>query len=246
MAKESFIDRPFLLPSVVLGLGMFISAVAVSYSMYAIRALDNTLSVTGSAKQNVTADNAKWVISVSHSAYEGSLSSAYKEVERDTAAAISYFKTMGIAPENITANTVSADQDWSYQRTSGEPIRYNVHQEITIQSANVEKIATLAQNTSALLDRGIQATPRQPEYYITNLPELRVSLLSDAVKDARARANSIASSGGGSVGKLKSASSGVVQVLAPNSTNVDDYGSYDTSTVDKVVSVTARAVFLVR
>lgn len=246
MAKESIIDRPFVLAAAVLGLGIFVSALAVSYTMYAIRSLDNTLSVTGSAKQEVKADSAKWVVSVSHSAYEGNLSSAYKEVERDTTAAIAYFKTMGIAPENISANTVSAEQDWSYQKASGEPTRYNVHQEITIQSTNVDKIATLSQSASALLDRGIQATPRQPEYYITNLPELRVALLSDAVKDARARANSIVTSGGGSVGKLKSASSGVVQVLAPNSTNVDDYGSYDTSTIQKVVSVTARAVFLVR
>ena len=57
---------------------------------------------------------------------------------------------------------------------------------------------------------------------------------------------SIASSTGQTVGKLKSASSGVVQVMQPNSTDVSDYGSYDTSTIEKEVSVTARAVFFVR
>jgi hypothetical protein len=48
------------------------------------------------------------------------------------------------------------------------------------------------------------------------------------------------------VGRLKSASSGVVQVLAPNSIDVSDYGSYDLQTIDKEVMLTARAVFFVR
>jgi hypothetical protein len=70
--------------------------------------------------------------------------------------------------------------------------------------------------------------------------------LGEAITDAKARAEEIAKSGGAKVGKLMSASSGVVQVLAPNSTNVEDYGSYDTSTIQKEVSVTARASFGVR
>ena len=37
-----------------------------------------------------------------------------------------------------------------------------------------------------------------------------------------------------------------VQVLSPNSTDVADFGQYDTSTVDKEVMVTARTIFNVR
>jgi hypothetical protein len=35
-------------------------------------------------------------------------------------------------------------------------------------------------------------------------------------------------------------------LLLANSTSVEDYGSYDTSTIEKEVSVTARATFYVR
>jgi hypothetical protein len=73
-----------------------------------------------------------------------------------------------------------------------------------------------------------------------------VSLVGQAIADAKARAVQIAKAGGSSVGALKSASSGVVQVLAPSSTNVEDYGSYDTSTIEKEVMVTARATFYVK
>ena len=56
----------------------------------------------------------------------------------------------------------------------------------------------------------------------------------------------IATAGGNSVGAIKSASSGVVQVLAPNSVEVSDYGQYDTSKIDKEIMVTVKATFEIK
>jgi hypothetical protein len=84
------------------------------------------------------------------------------------------------------------------------------------------------------------------EYSYTKLPELRVSLLSDAVKDAKARAAKLAESSGKKVDVLKSASVGVVQVLPVNSVDVSDYGTYDTSKIDKDVMVTVKAAFTLK
>lgn len=73
-----------------------------------------------------------------------------------------------------------------------------------------------------------------------------MSLLGAAVSDAKARAEQIAGATKQKVGKLKSAQSGVVQVLRSNSIDVADYGMYDTSTIEKEVMVTVRATFLVQ
>jgi hypothetical protein len=81
------------------------------------------------------------------------------------------------------------------------------------------------------------------EYYYSKLPDLRVSLLEDAVKDAKLRAEKIAAGTGRRVGSVRAASSGVVQVLSPNSVDISDYGNYDTSSVDKDVMVTVKASF---
>lgn len=242
---KNFFDREFVWPAILLGAALFISAVAISYTLYAIRGLDNTLSVTGSAKQEVKADRAKWTLEVYRTAFESGLEGAYSKVGSDAAIIKSYFTTQGFAADSITTNTVTADQDWSYNANGG-PTRFRVHEEITVESQDVDKIASLAQNVNSILAKGVQVTPRQPEYYISNLPDLRVALLGQAIADAKARATEIAKSGDARVGKIKSAASGVVQVLAPNATNVEDYGSYDTSTIDKEVMVTARATFLVR
>ena len=70
--------------------------------------------------------------------------------------------------------------------------------------------------------------------------------MDNAVEDARKRAKAIAESTGQSVGKMKSAASGVVQVMAPNSTDVSDYGQYDTSTREKDVFVSVRTTFILK
>lgn len=242
---RDFLDKPFVPATLALGICILLAGVIFSISFYSARSSSGSISVTGSAKQAVTADLAKWTISVARTTFIEGQASAYSAVARDMAALKAYFVQAGITEDSITMTTIVADQDWSYN-SNGGPVRYNVHQEITVQSKDVEKISDLAQNVTTLINRGYSISPRQPEYYVSNLPELRVALLGKAIEDAKARAESIAKSGDSRVGALMSASSGVVQVMSPNSTNVEDYGSYDTSSIEKEVSVTARASFEVR
>ena len=48
---------------------------------------------------------------------------------------------------------------------------------------------------------------------------------------------------GGSLGKLRGVDVGVFQVTSPNSTEVSDYGVYDTSTLQKDVTAVVNVTF---
>jgi hypothetical protein len=72
---------------------------------------------------------------------------------------------------------------------------------------------------------------------------MRVKLLSQAITDATDRAEAIVQDSGRSIGVLRSASSGVVQVLPEGGVEISDYGSYDTQSMNKEVMVTVRATF---
>ncbi len=241
--KTSIFERSFG-PMLMLGLFILFTGIIFSWSFYSARSGQQTISVTGSAKVSTKADLAKWTVEVYRLAFQDQVQSAYAGVASEVGGVKAYFVSQGIAADQITTNTAVADQDWSYQ-SQGGPTRYRVHQEVAITSNDVEKVQGLAQS-GALLGKGYGVNPHQPEYYVTSLPSIRVELLGQAVADAKARATEIAKSGGSSVGKISSASSGVVQVLAPNSTGVEDYGQYDTSTIEKEVSVTARTTFFVK
>lgn len=240
------VSRDMVAAAGVLGLGIIVAAAIASLTFYNIRSMDNTLSVTGSASQAVQADSAKWTLFVSRSALEGEVPAVQGRVERDMDAVAAFFSQNGIAAGDIRVSPVSVDQDYSYNKTGGEPTRYMVRQQVTVTSKDPTQIDKLSKEIGALAGRGILVSAGQPEYYVSSLPEIRVALIGKAVEDAKARAESIAKSTGQRVGALKSASSGVVQVMAPNSVDISDYGSYDTSTIDKQVMVTARATFFLK
>lgn len=241
-----FIDRPFFVPSVVLGVALIAGLWILGINI-ANRGANNTITVTGSASQDVKADEATWRIDIRRTAYVGGTAAVYAQVARDAATVKSYFDGQKLASSTVDESVISTDED--YKQDQSAPTTYTVHETVTIQTTDVDAIDRLSRQLGAVSSKVAADTlisPEPPEYYVSSLPQLRVSLVGKAIQDARARAEEIAKSGSTMVGALESASSGVVQVLAPNSTDVEDYGSYDTSTIQKQVMVTAHASFYVR
>lgn len=233
-------DRKLLLmPGAVV-----IAAVVLAVGFYASRAQPDVLSVTGSAKRAVTADTAKLMLNWTRSVGVGSLSAGYTQMKQDEKTIAGFLNEKGFAETDIRISAVSLEEPNKY--TPGAVQEYTLRQYVTVSTADINKVADLAKNLQPLVDRGIVLAPQQPEYYYSKLADLRIELLGDAVKDARARAQIIATNGGQRLGSLMSASMGVVQVLTPNSTDVSDYGTYDTSSQEKEVMVTVRASFRVK
>lgn len=230
---------PNTVPAAIISIAFVLSAIIAGYTFYSIRSLDNSLSVTGSAKEGVKADTAKWSITVNKIAYEGGVSNAYTEVSSNLAKVKAFLLKNGVKAEEVSISPIFSDDYWGKENVR----QINVRQVITVSTSEVNRIKTISENTTVLAEQGVIFSPSSPEYYISNLPQLRVSLIGKAVTDAQARAASIAKSTGQHVGSLKSASSGVVQVMQSNSNDVSDYGQYDTSTIEKDVMVSVRATF---
>jgi uncharacterized protein len=236
---------PAYVPAII-GISLVLAAAVASYAFYAVRSLDNVLTVTGSAKTAVTSDTAKWKISVARKAFESNLAAGYPALQKDLDATLTFLKSNGITEDAITTSPVYTEEIYKYDGNQSGPREYTLRQEITVESDNVSQVDVLSKRINELAVKNVFIQWNTVEYYVSNLPELRVSLLGDAIKDAKARASEIAKAGGQRVGALKAASSGVVQVLAPNSIEVTDYGSYDTQSIEKEVMVTARGTFFVR
>ncbi|MBP8993490.1 MAG: SIMPL domain-containing protein [Bacteroidales bacterium] len=229
----------------ILGLAIIISAVFVANTFYKVKALDNTLTVTGSAKQQVKADLVKWQSSFSRTVSEVDLKQGYQEMEQDLQKVLVFFKNNNIKESDLLIPPIEVDEVYKYEQNYGLKT-YILRQSIELQSNDIAGITNLAKSTKELVDKGVFFTSDRLEYYYSKLADLRIELLGEAIRDARARADIIAKSSGKKVGVIKQASMGVVQVLPLNSTNISDYGEYDTSTIDKEVMVTVRALFTIK
>jgi uncharacterized protein len=242
MEEKNF--NKIICTGVILGV-CFIIGLSINAGMnYRARQLNNTLSVTGSAKMSVVSDTVKWKSSFSRTVSVSGLETGYSQMKKDEDAVLAFLKGQGISDENITISPISMYENYKYN--SDSPTEYVLTQSVTVESQDVDKITQVAKNTQEIINKGVIFSSDAVEYYYSKLPELRVSLLSDAIKDAGARAEKIAESSGRKVGSIQSASMGVVQVLAPNSVDISDYGSYDTQTVDKDVMVTVKASFVLK
>lgn len=233
-----------VLAALVLGISLIIGLATFGYLYQEAQlkaSANDVLSVTGSAKMSVVSDQAKLIINISRIAPISSLAEGYEGIASDLSLAQNLLKQKGVSDDKIIISPVSMYQ--MYDSYSGAEIRYQLSQSITIQDNDVEKITAISKDIPSLAAQGAIISVQSLEYYYSNLAELRVSLLADAVKDAKARAEKIASGTGRGIGNVQSASSGVVQVLSSNSVDISDYGSYDTSNIDKDIMVTVKASF---
>lgn len=233
--------KAYVFGAAVLGVCLIASTLIGGYFFYQARSLDNVLSVTGSAKTGVTSDQAKWVTVFTRQATASTLKAGYAQMDTDLGLVKQFYTDNKIDPATLVISPVFMDEVYD-QYNSGEK-KYNLRQTVELDSTDVEGVTALSKSTQSLIQKGVIFSTQTLEYSYSKLADLRVSLLADAVKDARARATQIVAESGETVGRLRNASSGVVQVLSPNSVDVSDYGSYDTSSIQKSIMVTVKAAF---
>jgi hypothetical protein len=224
-------------------------AVAMGAGLYqvgrglALRADSTGLTITGSAHVNVSADRAVWTLTVQEIAPNAS--GAVNKVNQGVDALTAYFRNGGIDPTTLELGGVSTSFNQGYKdgNATGKILTYQANRDVTVRSADVNKIQKLSQGLGVLLQTGVNIMSNGPQYYVSTLSNLRPKLLADAMKDAKLRAVALTASTGTSVGAIRSARSGPVQVTASDSVEVSDGGVYDTRTIDKTVTTTVTVVF---
>ncbi len=202
------------------------------------------ITVTGSAQVETTADTAVWNIYINTQL--PTISAAVTKVDADTKALTEYLISQGILASEITTYGVSTSTAFEVANgtQTSNIIGYVANNTLRIRTKEVQKIKTATENIGQVLQTGISASSGSPEYFISNLAALRPKVIEEAVADAKARATAMVAAIGGTVGEPISGSSGSVQVNPPDSVE-SEYGSYDTSTIEKSVRAVVSVTFKV-
>lgn len=234
--------EPFVAAATILGCAVIISVGIAAYTAQNIKRAQDVIVVTGSAKTSVVADTARWIINLDTKTGTTNQQAGFNRLEEATKKAVAYLESQGLTEYETPAMNVYTN--YSYPQYA-EPIftGYTVSRQIIVRSSDVEKISMLANSIEPFTGPNYNVTTGSLELTYSKLDELRVTLLSEAIKDATARADAIAKETDRSIGVLRSASSGVVQVLPQDGIDISDYGTYDTQSMGKDVMVTVRATF---
>ena len=205
----------------------------------------NAITVTGQARTSATADKVVWTLNVAENSKN--VGPAVQKVEKSVSSLKEYLISGGIPADSIEVGGVNtyANNEYKNGNLTGAILSYTANQNVTVRSKDVEKVRTLSNGIGALLQTGVNVNNYGPQFYVSNLAELRPQLLADAMKDAKLRGETMTKAVGTKLGPVLAVSSGPVQVTAPDSTDTSAGGMYDTTTIPKTVTVTVSVSFKV-
>jgi hypothetical protein len=226
--------------------GMALIAVALAIGLVEVadgirdRGSEDTISVTGSAKRSITSDYVIWGASLS--VQQATAEAASAQLQRWLEEALAVLRASGIRDDELTVAALSTS---TVRRRSGAVVGYRLARSLRVRSERVDVVMAAIERSSRLLAAGIPLSAGQPQFVYRKLAELRPQLTAEATEDAVRRAEAIVEITGDDLGSVRQVSSAPFQVTAPGSTEVEDYGIYDTSTQEKEVTAVVNVTFAV-
>ncbi len=241
--------------------GLFLAAGLVLSSMLGTKAWikirnSQSIVVKGSARKNIQSDFAIWTASFTVQA--PTLLEAQKKLKdnRESVDAFlnregmtnHFFKSIAITELRATfeSQTTNGDRGWrtvsSEQKTTG----YSLNQFVEARSADVDRVERLDSDSSALVEEGVLLTTGAPKFVYTQAAEAKIEMLAEATKDARVRAEQIATQGGRALAGLQFADMGIFQITPLHSSETSGEGMNDTSSLDKTITAVVTATFALK
>lgn len=205
---------------------------------------DNTLTVKGATRKRIRSDRAVWQIRVRSDDRE--LPAAFAVLERGVERVRAFLAAREFKPEEIGLSAIETATHYLRDAKGNETREvagYSLNRDCWVTTQNVDAVSAAAGQVTELIQEGILVFSQGPAYYYDGLAELKVELTGAASRDARSRADEMARAAGCRVAEVQSVRMGVLQITRPYSTDVSDYGVYDTSSIEKDVQAVVTATF---
>jgi uncharacterized protein len=227
-----------------LAFGFAFSAKMLSTALVRMHQYDS-ISVKGSSQTRITSDMASWT--GSFKATEPNLPACYRTLEKHRAKVAEMLAKSGFTTDSgLEFLPVNIDTRYAIDkngRTTNTVEYYVLTQAVQVSSNEPKKVDAVARASSDLISEGVEFTSMPPRYTYSAIDKVKMDLLAEATRNGYQRAQTLAANANGKLGPLASASQGVFQITAPNSTNTSSEGEYDTSTVDKLVKAVVTLDF---
>jgi hypothetical protein len=209
------------------------------------RGASNAITVIGASTERIRSDFVDWSVEVKQAG--PSQQAAYQALQPAVQQTLAFLEAQGIRSEERQLEAVKSEKEDIRDPRTGElrATIWTTRQTIQISSADVQRIATISREIGQLIGQGVPLTINAPAYTYTKLAQKRVDMLAKATRDARNRARAIAAEADARVGPVTKVDTGIFQITAPNSTETNDSGSYDTRTIEKDITAVMAVSFRV-
>ncbi len=235
-------SKAVVILGVLLAVGMSLAALIFGIHAKQIGAGRQTITVKGLAEKPITADAAEWTVGLRVTGT--TFADALAKLRKEKPALDAFLSGQGFAKEtladgneSVTPNMVDEPLPNGNSRTVQRG--FNAAQSIVVRSTDLARVATANKAILQFEADGRPVTYDAPLFLVTNLEDVKMSLIGAATQNAQKRAEEFAKNGNIRVGAMRSASQGSFYILpAGASEEATDYGgTYDKTTIDKLARV---------
>lgn len=228
----------------ILGASLIIAVLIFSLVWKSTKNADQTITVTGSAKKAIVSD-----LGIQRGTLQASSTdrkTAYQIVQEQLPTVLKFLESKGFKKDQIEVFGINGYPVFEVNASGMQTSRvlyYVYSQRFEAKSNDVQKVKELSVSLSSLVEKGLDISTDMPEYLYTKIDDLKIAIQAEAAKNAMYRAEKIAESTGRSLGSLRNARMGVIQITPRNSNVVSDYGTNDVSSIEKEITAVVSASF---
>jgi uncharacterized protein len=241
----------FMLRTIIFAVALVIAAAVLGYQVKQVGGGRETISVKGLAEKPIKADRAEWTVRLQ--VQGATIAEALGKLRKERPALDQFLLTAGFEKAALTESNESTEPN--YEQVEGRngnmlsvQAGHVARQSITINTVDIARIIAAAKGMVQYEADGHPVSYGEPQFLVSNLEDVKMSLIGAAMRNSHARAEEFAKNGGVKVGAMRSASQGAFYIL-PASANADvsDWGgTYDKTTVDKIARVVVTVDYGIR
>jgi hypothetical protein len=247
MNEQNNLFKSMAALGIFLAIGM--SAAAFILGVQGKRAMTGQQSITvkGLAEKPIKADSAEWELSIGVTQPTQAAALDSLAIEREAVEAFLLAQGLDAKTWRADIATLNPHYDEVFIKEVPRQVQngFDAYQTIRVVTKDLNKITKANKALLQLRAENHPVTARAPSYLVSDLENIKMSLIAAATKNARSRATEFVKQDGVKVGVMKSASQGAFYILPVGGDAGDDsYGGvYDKSTIDKTARVVVTIVY---
>jgi hypothetical protein len=231
-----------MIRTIIFSVALVLAAAILGFQVKQVGGGRETISVKGLAEKPVRADRAEWTLNLQTQG--ATIAEALAKLRREKPALDKFLADAGFEKAALADSNESAEPN--YEEVEGRngnlrsvQVGHIARQSIVVNTADIAKIVAASKAIVQFEADGHPVKYGAAQFLVSNLEDVKMSLIGAAMQNSRLRAAEFAKNGGVEVGAMRSASQGAFYILpAGANSDVSDWGgTYDKSTVDKVARV---------
>jgi hypothetical protein len=244
---SSTMSRSVVVLGALLAFGLVLGAFVLGSQTRHIGSGRSTVIVKGLAEKPVKADHAEWQVTAK------SLGSTFPEtlskLREEKKALDTFFAAHGFDKGSLSEKTETVEPNFIEKEVNERVVRVQEgfigKQSVVVSSTSLDNIMTAHKAALDYKASGHDLDNEEPSYLVSNLEEMKMSLISSATENARRRAQEFIKQSDARLGTMRSASQGAFYILPVKAdAKTDDYGgTYDKTTVEKMARVVVTVEF---